>query len=151
MFYSDHLCSFRLFFRLTSIYKELTKKRTFSTSNFLLASPMLLRAMSTSFCPGKQFTQLFREWETAFATWKTPTKHTFSPITLQRPGEIRDVNLKFKSVPRHNREIHVPNLCHCLRHMPSNMFASQRNLCESGGTLAPCRKRAAEKQRDNRK
>lgn len=68
----------------TSSYKELT----FSTSNFLLASPMLLRAMSTSFCPGKQFTQLFREWETAFATWKTAL-HTLPSITLQRPREMQ--------------------------------------------------------------
>ena len=42
---------------------------TMSTSSFLLASPMLLRAMSTSFWPGRQFTQLFRECDTALATW----------------------------------------------------------------------------------
>ena len=41
---------------------------TVSTSSFLLASPMLRRAMSTSFWPGRQFTQLFREWDTALAT-----------------------------------------------------------------------------------
>lgn len=41
---------------------------TMSTSSFLLASPMLLRAMSTSFWPGKQFTQLFKECDTALAT-----------------------------------------------------------------------------------
>lgn len=34
---------------------------TESTSSFLLDSPMLFKATSTSFCPGKQFTQLFRE------------------------------------------------------------------------------------------
>lgn len=44
---------------------------TMSTSSFLLASPMLLRAMSTSFWPGRQFTQLFRECDTALATWNT--------------------------------------------------------------------------------
>lgn len=41
---------------------------TISTSSFLLASPMLLRAMSTSFWPGRQFTQLFSECDTALAT-----------------------------------------------------------------------------------
>lgn len=30
---------------------------------------MLFKATSTSFCPGRQFTQLFKEWETALATW----------------------------------------------------------------------------------
>lgn len=45
--------------------------QTMSTSSFLEASPMLLRAMSTSFWPGRQFTQLFRECETALATCNT--------------------------------------------------------------------------------
>jgi hypothetical protein len=37
------------------------KVLTESTSSFLLASPMLFKATSTSFCPGRQFTQLFSE------------------------------------------------------------------------------------------
>lgn len=41
---------------------------TESTSSFLLDSPMLFKATSTSFCPGRQFTQLFNECETALAT-----------------------------------------------------------------------------------
>ena len=43
---------------------------TLSTISLLLASPMLRRAMSTSFWPGRQFTQLLREWDTALATWR---------------------------------------------------------------------------------
>lgn len=41
---------------------------TESTNSFLLDSPMLFRATSTSFCPGRQLTQLLRECETALAT-----------------------------------------------------------------------------------
>lgn len=44
---------------------------TESTRSFLLDSPMLFKATSTSFCPGRQFTQLFKEWDTALATCNT--------------------------------------------------------------------------------
>lgn len=49
--------------------KWIFRRLTASIRSFLLASPMLFSAMSTSFWPGRQLTQLFREWETALATW----------------------------------------------------------------------------------
>lgn len=54
-------------------------KLTVSISSFLLASPMLLRAMSTSFWPGRQLTQLFREWDTALATWNRTVADEWAP------------------------------------------------------------------------
>lgn len=41
-------------------------------SSFLLASPTVLIALSTSLCPGRQFTLLFRAWDTALATCTQP-------------------------------------------------------------------------------
>lgn len=56
---------------LTHFYVK--RHLTESTSSFLLDSPILFKATSTSFCPGRQFTQLFKEWDTAFATCNTKT------------------------------------------------------------------------------
>lgn len=43
---------------------------TLSDRSFLLASPTVLMALSTSLCPGRQFTERFSAWDTALATWR---------------------------------------------------------------------------------
>lgn len=51
---------------------------TLSDRSFLLASPTVLMALSTSLCPGRQFTERFSAWDTALATWRRTNTHTHS-------------------------------------------------------------------------
>lgn len=58
---------------------------TESASRLLLASPTVRMALSTSRCPGRQFTHRFRAWDTALATYT----HTHTKKYTQRHTHTR--------------------------------------------------------------